>query len=245
MNFHLPKEQGNVLFLILIAVALFAALSYAITQSSRSSGNSINKETAETKAAALIQYANLMASEVQRARLGDNIADHGFDFHDGAGPSNSNANANCTNEKCRMFNSPNPGRMSSVKFDESYIDPRYRARSPFYGGGEGQETRFLSIQVVDIGTTENDLVLVIYGISPEICRAVNRQLWKEDVYPNEFYGTETFYSGTLSSFPTGIAVFGEESNNNYYWKAKNAGCIGRENISQPYGGDFYFVIMER
>ena len=59
------SAKGNALFLILIAVALFAALSYAITNSGRGSGN-IDRENLAIGASQIKQYTEMLKTEVQR-----------------------------------------------------------------------------------------------------------------------------------------------------------------------------------
>jgi len=59
------KQNGNVLFLILIAVALFAALSYAVTQSSRSGGDA-GRETNLINSAVLTQFPAAVRTSVLR-----------------------------------------------------------------------------------------------------------------------------------------------------------------------------------
>ncbi len=63
------KQSGNVLFLILIAVALFAALSYAVTQSTRSGGGTADRETSILNAASLTQYPAALRTSVIRMIL--------------------------------------------------------------------------------------------------------------------------------------------------------------------------------
>ena len=66
-------EAGNVLFLILIAVALFAALSYAVTQSTRSGGGDASKEKSLVSSAALTQYPASLKTAITRMNISGGV----------------------------------------------------------------------------------------------------------------------------------------------------------------------------
>lgn len=242
------KEQsGNILFLILLAVVLFAALAYAVTSSMRGGGKDASSEKARAQASALIQYGVLIQSTVQRSMLVNGIPEYLFDASadSGVSISSATANTNCTQTACRLFTrSSREGLTGAQKFGEEYVDPRYRANSPSYGGGAGTEMRFWVIRVEDLGTSKPEVMMRIPGIKPEICQAVNDILWGQAINPNEFYGTPDAYSGNLTSLAdTSSWSIGDDS---AFFKGKHAGCYGREGVSTgPYGGEFYQVLIER
>lgn len=75
------NTRGNALFLILIAVALFAALSYALTTSGRGSG-SIDRETTQIASAQILQSAHSAHTIAQKyillgiaPRVANNLVD--------------------------------------------------------------------------------------------------------------------------------------------------------------------------
>jgi hypothetical protein len=64
-----PAERGNVMFYILIAVALLAALIFAVAQSGRGNIQQVSEEKARLFATEIIQYTGTMANGVAQLRL--------------------------------------------------------------------------------------------------------------------------------------------------------------------------------
>jgi hypothetical protein len=68
-NFSRKTESGNVMFYILIAVALLAALSFAVSQSGRGSTQSANTERARMLGDEIIGYGNVLANATTQLKL--------------------------------------------------------------------------------------------------------------------------------------------------------------------------------
>lgn len=79
------KSNGNVLFLILIAVALFAALSYAVTSSTRTGEGTAGTETSTLNSAQVIQECSNLRQQVTRF-IFNGVSDSQIQMNIGADP---------------------------------------------------------------------------------------------------------------------------------------------------------------
>ncbi len=155
----MKNENGNALFLILIAVVLFAALSYAITQSNRS-GSNVSGETNTIASTTLVQYASAVASGVTRMQLrGVSLDDIKFDK-----PAATGAYVN--EPAIQMFH-PDGGGVTWQNIDPNVVDPDV-SPAPYWS--------FKESPIENIGTSEDDEMIRLYGVRKGVCEEINKRL---------------------------------------------------------------------
>ena len=198
-------QSGNVLFLILIAVALFAALAYAVTSSTRNSGESVSKDKAKANAAAIVQYATSLRNAVTRIKISNGCSDTTLDFSNNIYRGNNDIAANGANSNapalkiCHVFD-PAGGAMSPVVPAADALDLTNASISVPTALKFGHII-FSVLQVKGIGTDDiagttsaNDLAIVQNYLNRNTCIAINDLLG----IPNPGGAPPTF-SGTGSS----------------------------------------------
>jgi|AntRauTorcE11897_2_1112592.scaffolds.fasta_scaffold00743_10 hypothetical protein len=190
------KQAGNALFLILIAVALFAALSYAVTQSGRGSAN-IDKDKANLLGAQISQYGSQMENAVTRMRLINGCSDLELSFENAAtGTTYQNATAPT---ECELFN-PVGGGMTYDFPDEASTDTDW-----IFTG---------SMTIVDVGydpgghpADAKEIIALMRNIDEDVCVAINRSLGIKSglPVPEDTRVTTTAYTGSFVSGGYGLA----------------------------------------
>lgn len=212
-------ERGNVLFLILIAVALFAALSYAVTQSTRSGGGDAGKETSKISSAQLTQYPAGIRTSLVRMIIGGQNVDK-LEFNPPADF------ANCTEypvgqtpkayPRCVFY--PLGGGATYVTPSEDLV-----AGSTTWRFNAENEINLVGTSTGDDTSTVNtaDLIAFLPDITLSVCESINDELGitgiptesgilftstEEMVNPDGATDTDITGTGATIGSPTGTNV---------------------------------------
>jgi hypothetical protein len=204
------RQKGNALFLILIAVALFAALSYAMTQSGRGGGGSASREQLTLKVSQFVSYMGEIQSAVQRMVVSGTPVSS-IKLYDTYEPF-----APCTSGTDCVFSSTGGG--------VTYQD----VATNFFSVGCGihfYEAGGITGTVTGVGTTANELMFIADCLHDDVCDELDRQYHLPD--SGQVHGG---YNPTNAINDTYDAMPGEQSfcfddaypgaphtNNGAYW----------------------------
>ncbi len=197
------SEKGNVLFLILIAVALFAALSYAVTQSSRSGGGDTNNETNLISSAQITQYPSSIRTAIIRMMVSSNISANTLEFNP---PSDFAA---CTNSNARCVFHPAGGGATYVLAPEDVVT----GSSPQAWVFNGQNEVYLvgtSVGANNESATTAEIMAILPNVETSICNRINSELGigAAAVPDTGINVTTNMGTGGSGTWVTGIATGG-------------------------------------
>lgn len=232
--------RGNILFLILLAVVLFAALAYAVTSSLRGGGKDASSEEIEAATSQIVQQATLIEHIVSRLMLTNDCKDTQISFYTANNTDYLNNNAPATN-KCHVFD-PAGGAGSFPIPPKDLLDSKYSGQSR-YG-----EVLFLSKQIAGPnGMGRQKLTYLVPYISEVACRDINFKLYglSKTLTPTEDSQTVpqmigTIFQGTYASSGGDIDGWGAASGAaSGFWRFKDKGCTRTSDNATP----FYFHIL--
>lgn len=236
----MKNSSGNILFIVLIAVALFAALSYAVTQSSRGGGEGTAKETSTINAAVLSQYTASLRASLQRMTT-DNHDLLSLEFN---APDDF---SNLTSSSVGVFH-PSGGGVIYEMGPSALIDN-------LGGNPTGQWIMTLNFEVKGIGTDAtgslngNDLTAFMVGVKKEVCEQLNKRLgintmptenattYSIDMITNQ----QTYYMDHDYILPSAESVIGAGAGDSVL-AGKAEGCY-YESAAKSYV--YYSVLSER
>lgn len=245
MTMNIP-QRGNILFLILLAIILFAALSYVVTSSTRvSDQKGMSKEAANAAAGTITGWFSTLDAAIIRMSTTGGVDPLKIDFRDAA---NKNANLSggysyngdlCSDASCELYATGGGGAIP-LEFTK-YVNPEYVAPSR---AGPGYRD-YMVMKIEGIGTSLNDVVLRIKGLKPEICSAYNRSVGISDASVTDKMaasGGGINYDGDTTAALT--------SSGYYYGTGQSAALAGQHTFciittGPPSFSEFYHVLIAR
>ena len=225
-------ESGNVLFLILIAVVLFAALSYAVAGSIRTPENRSDTQTNSILASEISQYPTGLRVAIIQMLIGGSAVD------------------------TLEFNSPSAfddiGSLRDAVFHPEGGGAIFQQSPPGAMAANAQGTWYFNahFEIDNIGMESagtfagNDIVAFLPGIHEGVCRHINRQMGL-DAIPVATADLSPEYTQNMDSAyvpPAGETVIGDlGANGTDALTGQPNGCFRNTDGTHVY----YHVLTER
>jgi hypothetical protein len=169
------SESGNILFLVLVAVILFGALTYAVSGATRVNGSNggISDTNNEIHASQIIQYATYIQSTIERMHV-NGTQDTDFCFDSQAWGNADYNSAACSKPENQVFSAAGGGVLVEKP------TPGINDGSPWYiaadvcvpgiGIYQGDDCN------ADNDSSDEDIVMFLPNVSKQICIEINNKL---------------------------------------------------------------------
>lgn len=228
-------QRGNVIWFLLIAVALLGLLTIILTRSGSNVDQAGDTEQRTIKASELLRYGKSIQAAIQDMKL-RGVSENDISFQNTKTATNY-TNAGCTTTDCRLFDVGGAG-LTYTNFPDA---------------NDGSDWIFTGANNVGttanpVGTTAaitgNDLIMLLPNVRSNLCIQINRQLGVgvAGTIPTETTGiATTAFTGTFASGgPTLLDGDGAP----FELDGKQAGCF-TDAAPNPDVTYFYYVVLAR
>lgn len=164
-------ERGNVLYYIMIAVALLAALSFAVAQSGRTSMQTLAEDKQKLYSSEIIDYGHVLANATGQLRL-RGIKETDVSFESPLTAANNYINPNCTETDCKVFETDGGG-VTWVLLREEALDPAHSGAADYKWWSISGDYDVASVGSNCAGPDCKDLVAFANNLRKEVCLKIN------------------------------------------------------------------------
>ena len=254
------NARGSVLVIILVAVALFGALSYVVAGMMRTDGgvNAVSEQQAGLHASAILGYASSVRRAVQDVRISNGCEETQLSFEkppfdNSDGYQNTNSPSDFS---CHIFH-PSGGGVSAIQPSIEWQDGiEAAARSGIL------EEYFITatIQIPAVGTgdtaafgadseamTDTEILLILPWLNERICRKINEDINVSDSVMLSFGIFAQFFADHRDKFIGDFPSSRNTAGPHVLIKAQPSFCAyDPTSGSVPGGGyHFYSTLMAR
>lgn len=232
------SQSGNVLWFILLAVALLGFLTIVISRIGSSVEQSGNIEQTRVRASALLRYGKSVETAVSQL-LSQGISENNLDF---SAIGASYNNPNCTETSCKIFQMEGGGinyRKPSEILGDANFSENWVISSGNRIGGLG----------CDDPTDEcRDLILLVKGLPDTLCKQINSimNIQNPAGAPPQQQNIDdaTPFTGSYSASGANYILGGTNATNESPQVAsKSSGCVTK--FSGTSSNYFYDVLLAR